>query len=101
MITSPDNEKLKTIRRLARRRDRDRTGLFVAEGEDLVAAAETGGAVAEFVLVSGEDVEPALLDAVSARLSSDTLTDLVGRLVSEGQDVATVARAFLTENDLL
>ena len=66
MITSPDNEKLKTIRRLARRRDRDRTGLFVAEGEDLVAAAETGGAVAEFVLVSGEDVEPALLDAVSA-----------------------------------
>ena len=66
MITSPDNEKLKTIRRLARRRDRDRTGLFVAEGEDLVAAAEAGGAVAEFVLVSGEDVEPALLDAVSA-----------------------------------
>ena len=66
MITSPDNEKLKTIRRLARRRDRDRTGLFVAEGEDLVAAAEAGGAVAEFVLVSGKDVEPALLDAVSA-----------------------------------
>lgn len=42
-----------------------------------------------------------LLDAVSARLSNDTLTELVGRVVIDGQDVATVARAFLTENDLL
>jgi osmoprotectant transport system substrate-binding protein len=41
-----------------------------------------------------------LLDAVSARLSNDTLTDLVGRIVIDGEDVATVARGFLTENDL-
>jgi TrmH family RNA methyltransferase len=66
MIASPDNEKLKTIRKLARRRERERSGLFVAEGEDLVAAAEEAGAEAEFVLVAGEDVEPALLDAASA-----------------------------------
>ena len=66
MITSPDNDKLKTIRRLSRRRDRERTGLFAAEGEDLVAAASAAGAEPEFVLVAGEDVEPALLDAVSA-----------------------------------
>jgi TrmH family RNA methyltransferase len=65
MITSPHNEKLKRIRKLRSRRERDRTGLFVAEGEDLVAAAAAAGADPELVLVAGEDVEPALLDAVS------------------------------------
>ena len=66
MITSKDNQRLKLIRRLADRKHREREGLFVAEGEDLVAAAEAAGAPPEFVLRSGVDVEPALLDAVSA-----------------------------------
>jgi RNA methyltransferase, TrmH family len=61
MITSPHNDKLKLIRRLHDRRGREREGLFVAEGEDLVAA----GWEPEFVLVAGEDIEPELLDAVS------------------------------------
>lgn len=39
MITSPHNETLKLIRKLARRRERDRQRLFVAEGEDLLRAA--------------------------------------------------------------
>jgi len=42
-----------------------------------------------------------LLDAVSARLSSDTVTELVGKVVIEGQDVAAVASAFLAANGLL
>ena len=42
-----------------------------------------------------------LLDAVSVRLSSDTVTDLVGKVVIDGQDVATVATAFLAANGLL
>jgi osmoprotectant transport system substrate-binding protein len=42
-----------------------------------------------------------LLDEVSARLSSDTVTDLVGKVVIDGQDVATVAREFLAANGLL
>ena len=66
MITSKDNEKLKLIRKLAERKHRDREGLFVAEGEDLVEAAEAAGFEAELVLRAGEDVEPELLDAVSA-----------------------------------
>ena len=66
MITSPDNEKLKLIRKLAAKRERDRTGLFAAEGEDLVAAAAAARIAPEFVLVAGEDVEPELLDAVSS-----------------------------------
>ena len=66
MITSKDNEKLKLIRKLADRKHREREGMFVAEGEDLVDAAAAAGVEAEFVLRSGEDVEPHLLDAVSA-----------------------------------
>jgi RNA methyltransferase, TrmH family len=61
MITSPDNEKLKTIRKLQQKRWRTKLGLFAAEGEDLVGA----GRDPEFVLRAGEDVEPDLLDAVS------------------------------------
>jgi RNA methyltransferase, TrmH family len=66
LITSPHNEKLKLIRKLRSRRERDRSGLFLAEGEDLVAAAKAAGAEPELLLVAGEDVAPELLDAVSA-----------------------------------
>ena len=65
MITSPHNEKLKRIRKLRSRRERERTGLFVVEGEDLVAAAVAAQAEPELLLVAGEDVEPGLLGAVS------------------------------------
>jgi RNA methyltransferase, TrmH family len=66
VIRSADNHKLKTIRKLQDKRWRDKLGLFVAEGEDLVEAAERAGWEAEYVLRAGEDVEPELLGAVSA-----------------------------------
>ncbi len=66
MIRSPDNDRLKTIRKLRQKRWREKLGLFAAEGEDLIEAAERAGWDAEFVLRSGEDVEPELLDAVSS-----------------------------------
>src|SRR4051795_4283667 len=71
MIRSPDNDKLKTIRKLhdRDRRWREKLDLFAAEGEDLVEAAWEP----EFVLVAGEDVEPQLLDGVST-LGSGTRT---------------------------
>jgi TrmH family RNA methyltransferase len=72
MITSPHNEKLKEIRRLAaRRRDRERVGRFVAEGEDLLAAADASGwrPVMRFAAVGsglpGIEIEPELLASVS------------------------------------
>jgi len=65
MITSPHNDKLKLIRKLQQRRHRASSGLFVAEGEDLVEAADAAGAHAELVLVAGQDVEAGLLDSVS------------------------------------
>jgi len=65
MITSKDNDKLKLIRKLHERKHREREGLFVAEGEDLLTAAEAVGAEPAFILRAGEDVEPELLDSVS------------------------------------
>jgi RNA methyltransferase, TrmH family len=61
MITSPHNEKLKEVRRLQRRRERR----FVAEGEDLLAAAADAGWPAVYELHAGVDVEADLLDGVS------------------------------------
>jgi RNA methyltransferase, TrmH family len=65
VITSPDNDKLKTIRKLHQKSWRTKLGLFAAEGEDLVDAAAAAGAAPEFLLRAGEDVDPDLLDAVS------------------------------------
>jgi TrmH family RNA methyltransferase len=61
MITSPHNDKLKEVRRLQRRRERR----FVAEGEDLLAAAADAGWPAVYELRAGVDVEAELLDGVS------------------------------------
>src|SRR3954471_15314038 len=61
-ITSPNNESLKEVRKLAGRRWRDKTRTFVAEGEDLIAAAEEAGWRPELQLcaagsgLSGEEV---------------------------------------------
>ena len=86
MITSKDNEKLKLIRKLAERKHRDREGLFVAEGEDLVGAAEAAGARVEFVLRAGEDVEPGLLDAVSSLGSGTRVIGVYRQLWQGGAD---------------
>jgi len=71
MITSPQNEKLKLVRKLRERRGRDREGLFATEGEDLLEAGLAAGAEPRFVLVAagcglaGEEVEPGLLAELS------------------------------------
>lgn len=72
MIASPQNEKLKLVRKLRDRKHREREGLFATEGEDLVAAGLAAGAEPRFVLTAagagleGEEVEPALLAEVSS-----------------------------------
>jgi TrmH family RNA methyltransferase len=50
VISSRDNAKLKLVRKLATRRQRDKLGLFACEGEDLVAAALEGGWQLDFAL---------------------------------------------------
>jgi TrmH family RNA methyltransferase len=76
-ITSPQNETLKEIRKLAGRKWRDKLRQFVAEGEDLLEAADAAGweplarLVAEGSGLSGEEVKPHLLQQVS-QLGSGT-----------------------------
>ena len=65
MITSAENETLKLVRRLASARQRDKLGLFVCEGEDLVDAARAAGVEPVELLVAGENVVPELLADVS------------------------------------
>jgi TrmH family RNA methyltransferase len=76
-ITSPHNDRLKEIRKLARPRERGLSGRFVAEGEDLLAAADAAGwpAVERYCAAGsglpGVEVEPELLAGVS-QLGSGT-----------------------------
>ena len=76
-ITSPQNEQLKQVRKLAGRKWRDKTRTFVAEGEDLIDAASAAGWTPELLLceagsgLAGEEVAPHLLKQVS-QLGSGT-----------------------------
>lgn len=78
MITSASNPRLKLVRKLQSRRQRDKLGLFVCEGEDLVAAALDEGLEPVEALIDAErpallerlpraeEVAPALLAEISA-----------------------------------
>lgn len=76
-ITSPHNDHLKEIRKLARRRAREQSGRFVAEGEDLLAAADAAGwpALERYCAagsgLDGVEVEADVLGSVS-QLGSGT-----------------------------
>src|SRR3954454_19692642 len=76
-ITSPNNEQLKEVRKLAGRKWRDKLRQFVAEGEDLLDAAEAAGweplvrLVAEDSGLEGEAVKPHLMAQIS-QLGSGT-----------------------------
>ena len=76
-ISSPHNDQLKEIRKLAGRKWRDKLRQFVAEGEDLLAAADAAGweplarLVAEGSGLEGEEVRAHLLADVS-QLGSGT-----------------------------
>jgi TrmH family RNA methyltransferase len=72
MIESPQNEKLKLVRKLRERKHRERESAFVTEGEDLVEAGLAAGAEPRFLLTAagsglgGEEVAPDLLAGASA-----------------------------------
>ena len=65
MITSKDNPTLKLVRALQRKKEREETGFFACEGEDLCEAALAAGIEPVELLIAGENVEPELLAGVS------------------------------------
>ena len=91
MITSRKNEKLKLIRKLQRRRHRDELGLFVCEGEDLVAAALDAGIAPVEALVDAE--RPALLARLAGAESvASPLLEAVSTLGHHARIIAVFAR---------
>jgi TrmH family RNA methyltransferase len=83
-IASQQNPRLKALRRLQTRRERARSGRFLAEGEDLVAAAQRAGleAVEGFRLAGSglggagfHDVEP---DALAGASTLGSGTRVIG-----------------------
>jgi TrmH family RNA methyltransferase len=72
IIESPQNEKLKLVRKLRDRKHRERERAFVSEGEDLVEAGLVAGVEPRFVLtvpgsgLEGEEVAAELLAGVSS-----------------------------------
>src|SRR5688572_17558262 len=70
-ISSKDNEKLKLVRKLAERKHREREGLFLTEGEDLLEAGLAAGHKPALLLtragagLGGEEVDAGLLNDVS------------------------------------
>lgn len=65
LITSASNPRLKLIRKLESRHQRDKLGLFVCEGEDLVEAALDAGLEPVDLLVADETVSGEALASVS------------------------------------
>src|SRR5919199_3366047 len=98
MITSPANPRLRLVRRLASRRQRERLGLFVCEGEDLVTAALDAGLTPVEALV---DVgRPALVERLpdAEPVASELLAD-VSVLGHPPRVVAVFRRADLPRLD--
>ena len=96
MITSRENPKLKLVRKLAARRQRDKLGLYVCEGEDLVAAALEGG----------WELETALVDAArppDLRLPrpEQVASHLLAEVSSLGHAPRVIAEAALTADLVL
>jgi RNA methyltransferase, TrmH family len=94
VITSPANPRLKLVRKLGSRRQREKLGLFVCEGEDLVAAALDEGLEPVEALVDGE--RPALAERLpgAESVSPELMAD-VSTLAHPGRVLAVFRRADL------
>lgn len=76
LITSAANPRLKLVRKLQARRQREKLGLFVCEGEDLVAAALAAGLEPVEALIDAE--RPALTDSLPR--AEEVASALMGEL---------------------
>jgi TrmH family RNA methyltransferase len=92
VINSHQNPRLKQLRMLlAKKRERLRTGLFVAEGEDLVLAAHAAGWEAEDVLVAaGPSYALPGADALEAIGGTQVNADLLAGASSLGSGTRAV-----------
>lgn len=93
LISSRANERVKQVRALANRRERDSRGVFFAEGERLVRAAVENRASIEQVVVAPErltETERSLLDRIDARLPVLEVTGAVFDSLSFRQESQSI-----------
>jgi RNA methyltransferase, TrmH family len=93
VITSGQNPRLKLVRRLASRRARERLGLFVCEGEDIVEAALDAGLAPAEALVDAE--RPALAGRLDAEPVEPKLLAELSELGHPARLIAVFRRADL------
>lgn len=94
MITSASNARVKLVRRLASRRQRDKLGLFACEGEDLVAAGLDAGLEPVEALVDAE--RPVLAERLSgAETVSAEIMAALSALAHPARVIAVFRRADL------
>lgn len=98
MITSASNPRLKLVRKLASRRQREQLGLFVCEGEDLVEAGLDAGLEPVEALVDAE--RPALVERLSqAELVEPSVLAGISALAHAPRVIAVFRRADLPRLD--
>ena len=95
LVTSSANQRLKTIKRLHTRRQRERLGLVLLEGHRLVLDAFEAGLVPEFVVIDDTALDravegPRLRTALSSaacdvvRVREDAIVDLSDTITPQG-----------------
>ena len=94
MITSGSNPRLKLVRKLRSRRQREKLGLFACEGEDLVEAALAAGVEPIEVLVDAER-PPAIQGLDGAEPVASELLAEVSTLAHPARLIAVYRRADL------
>ena len=104
-ITSPQNERIKRLRRLRDRRHRDEEGVFVVEGVRLFERALRGGleplevyvdGTVDYPAASGEiRVEPSTLDRASYRKSSQGLIAVFSQWTHRLEDLVVTDSSLM------
>ena len=90
-ITSPSNPRIKGLKGLALKKNRERENLFLAEGEKLVHDALEAGWQVNTLLLNKADFE-----GDSGQDKASRLQDLATRVRARGGDVLTVPAKLLT-----
>lgn len=90
---------LRLVRRLASARQREKLGLFVCEGEDLVGAARDQGIEPVELLVAGENVAPEALAEVSALAHPPRVIGIYRRADLARDDVPSIGLALWRVGD--
>ena len=100
-IRSPQNPQLKSVKRLQSKRERARSGMFIAEGEDLVAAAEEAGWPAkEGYRVAGSDLGgQGFTDVQEKALAAVTTLGSGTRVIGVYEQRWAEHRAYLAQID--